>query len=350
MSQDLNRMLERFHKIAEGKTVSQPEARFRSYAITATRGGVGKTTLSFNLGWHLSRANRTILVDVCPQRNFTHILLGDTDLSNGPTIYEAIVGRFMPTDEVNLHDLVTSVSPHCPPFKGGSGTFVVPGSENLFLFPSLLYATIGNTTSMPAPTKRATIKRILESLSNLVMDLRNEFGAGKVLIDCSPFFGGATHLAWVAAEALIIPVRVDQPSVDALRLTLSLLREETSDLLRMNKEAGINHVPKVHAIAVTHCGWSRQFKYRPDRSTQACLSQIAAIAQENRQLFSSEDPIECIHVLDDFHASGRISGSERIPLAKLEVGKFHTVAGQRLQVNGAVVRYNREMEALAQTL
>ena len=350
MSQDLKRMLERFEDIAEGYEVARPKARFSTYAITAVRGGVGKTTLAFNLSWHLSRKCRTLLLDVCPQRNFTQMLLGDSVPKGGPTIYEAVVGKFMPMDEISPDDLATSVAPHCWPFKTGKGALLVPGSESLFLFPSLLYATIGNTANMPPTTKRATIKRILESLSSVIKDVHKTFPAEKVLIDCSPFFGGATHLAWVAAEALIIPVRVDQSSVDAFRLTLSLLREGTGDFLRMNKEAGIDHTPKVHAVAVTHCGWNRRKKFCPDRSTQVYLSQISDIAQENKDLFSSPDPIECIHLLDDFHQAGRISGSERIPLSMLQVGSFHTVERQRLQVNVSVERYQKELYALAETL
>ena len=46
--------------------------------------------------------------------------------------------------------------------------------------------------------------------------------AKKILIDTSSFFG-ATHLAWMAAEALIVPVRVDQSSLEALDLTLRMI-------------------------------------------------------------------------------------------------------------------------------
>jgi hypothetical protein len=171
--------------------------------------------------------------------------------------------------------------------------------------------------------------------------------ASKVLIDTSPFFGGATHLAWVAADALIIPVRVDQQSMDALRLTLDMLKNPDMDFLRLNKQAGINKVPKVHAIVMTHCGWNRQAAFTPDRSTQAYLTKVTEIVSEYAELFSSDDPIDAIHLLDDFHSAGRISGTERIPLAKLPVGESHTIEGQRLEVNQSVTRYQNELKSLA---
>jgi chromosome partitioning protein len=101
---------------------------------------------------------------------------------------------------------------------------------------------------------------------------------------------------------------------------------------------------------MTHCGWNRQAAFTPDRSTQAYLSQVIEIAKENAELFSCEDPVDAIHILDDFHSAGRISGSKRIPLAKLVVGDTHTIEGQRLEVNESLNRYQHEMKALASTL
>ena len=126
-----------------------------------------------------------------------------------------------------------------------------------------------------------------------------------------------------------------------------MLKNEDMDFLRLNRQAGITRLPKVQAIAMTHCGWNRQAPNTPDRSTQAYLGQVIDFAYENADLFSCDDPIDAIHVLDDFHAAGRISGSKRIPLAKLVVGDFHTVENQRLQVNESVERYQKELRSLA---
>lgn len=195
-----------------------------------------------------------------------------------------------------------------------------------------------------------TSRNILQSVEHLAATLRDHLKASKVLIDTSPFFGGATHLGWVAADALIIPVRVDQHSMEALKLTLSMLRNPEMDFLRLNKQAGVTKTPKIHAIAMTHCGWNRQSKFTPDRSTQAYLSQVIQIADDNADLFSCEDPIDAIHVLDDFHSAGRISGTKRIPLAKLNVGESHTIESQRLEVNESITRYQREMYSLASSI
>jgi chromosome partitioning protein len=195
-----------------------------------------------------------------------------------------------------------------------------------------------------------TSRNILQSVEKLANSLREHIKASKTLIDTSPFFGGATHLGWVAADALVIPVRVDQHSMEALKLTLSMLSRDEMDFLRLNRQAGIQKKAKVHAIVMTHCGWNRQAAFTPDRSTQAYLGQVLDIAYEYASLFSCDDPIDAIHLLDDFHAAGRISGSKRIPLAKLTVGESHTVEQQRLEVNESVTRYQKELKSLALTI
>jgi chromosome partitioning protein len=347
---DLDRLLERFKTIVNGGDVKCPDAKFSRYAVTNFRGGIGKSTLAFNLAWELSRRSSSLLVDTCPQCNFTQSLVGDDIEGLGTTIYDALLPKVMPgIPEVKVDDLIVSVPPHCTSFKGGQAVYVVPGSKELFLFPSLLYTQLSSAAGLGSRSKE-TSKNILRSIESLIDAIQRQLKLKKTLIDTSPFFGGATHLAWVAAEALIIPVRVDQHSMEALKLTLSMLTDKKMDYLRLNEQAGIKHTPKVHAIAMTHCGWNRQTTSTPDRSTQAYLSNVLEIVKQHADLFSSEDPVECIHLLDDFHSAGRISGTKRIPLAKLSVGESHTIEGQRLEVNVSISRYKNELKSLASSL
>jgi chromosome partitioning protein len=350
MNSELDHLLARFKKVVKGEEIALPTARFETYAITNFRGGIGKSTLAFNLAWEVSRHRKTLLLDLCPQRNFTQSLLGEDADQLQSTIYDALLPRVMAgTPQFSPDELVVSVPPSCITFKGGAGVHVVPGSKELFLFPSLLYTQISAAGNLGQRSQETT-RNILQSVEQLIAALKSHLKATKILIDTSPFFGGATHLGWVAADALIIPVRVDQHSMEALKLTLSMLREPSMDFLRINAQAGINKIPKIHAIVMTHCGWNRQTAFTPDRSTQAYLAQVIDIAKENAELFSCDNPIEAIHLLDDFHSAGRISGSKRIPLAKLTVGESHTIEGQRLEVNESLSRYQNEMQSLASSI
>jgi chromosome partitioning protein len=347
MSKMLATLIERFKTVVDGGEVPRPTDRFGTYAITNFRGGIGKSTLAFNLAYEVSRTNRTLLMDLCPQCNFTQSLLGDDIASVTKTVYDALLPQVMAgTPEISSDDLLVSVPPVCISFKGGQKVCAVPGSKDLFLFPSLLYTQLSAASQLGQRSKN-TMKNMLQSVQQIAANLGRDMRATKTILDTSPFFGGATHLGWVAADALIIPVRVDQHSMEALKLTLSMLRSSDMDFLRLNALAGIKKVPKIHAVVMTHCGWNRQTAFTPDRSTQAYLSQVIEIVTSNSELFSTENPLDCIHLLDDFHSAGRISGSKRIPLAELAVGQSHTIEGQRLEVNESLQRYQRELKSLA---
>jgi chromosome partitioning protein len=192
--------------------------------------------------------------------------------------------------------------------------------------------------------------RVLNSLRRIIEQASHTAKPEKILIDTSPFFGGATHLAWVAADALIIPVRVDQHSIEALRLTLGMLKNPRMDFQKFNAQAGLERHPKVHAIVMTHCGWNRQRPNTPDGSTRFFVERAIDVAKEFADVFSEADVSKCFYLLDDFHSSGRISGKQRIPLAKLESGKKYIVEGQRLEVNPSVDRYKREVANLTAAL
>lgn len=74
------------------------------------------------------------------------------------------------------------------------------------------------------------------------------------------------------------------------------------------------------------------------------------MAKDYSGVFSETNISNCFYLLDDFHSSGRISGHQRIPLAKLQSGKKYMVDGQRLEVNPSVDRYKKEVANLTVAL
>lgn len=351
MSQ-LDAVISRSADVQLGNPLPARSHKFETYAISNFRGGIGKSTISFNLAYELSEKNSTLVMDLCPQRNMTQSLLGE-DLSGfDQTIYDALLAEVTGTGEVDTDDLVVRVSAGNNSFLGKDRkkSFVIPGSQELFLFPSLLYSTLAQYSQLSGSRGQAPSARVLGAVAKIKEAATSKSKASKVLIDTSPFFGGATHLAWCAADALVIPVRVDQHSIEALKLTLQMLADPASEFHKFNTQAGINSTPKVHAIAMTHCGWSRQNKNSPDSSTKHFLQAAIDVANSYSQLFSEPDVADCFYLLDDFLSSGRISGKQRIPLAKLEAGQKFPVDGQRLEVNPSVDRYKKELKNLAAAL
>lgn len=348
---EIDAVLERSEAILGGAFEPNREKKFESYAVTNFRGGIGKSTLAFNLAYELSAVQTMLLVDTCSQRNFSQNVFGDNLLDFQRTLYDALVVGITNAGAFEIDEIIASVKAYCPAFAGHRLSYMIPGSTELFLFPSLLYSQLAQYAQISGVghTVQAS-KRVLTTLKRIIDEAQKKTKADKILVDTSPFFGGATHLAWSSVEALIIPVRVDQHSVEALRLTLDMLSKPNMDFHKFNKQAGIAHQPKVHAIVMTHCGWNRQKANTPDSSTRFFVERAIEIAKHYPEVFSEADISKCFYLLDDFHSSGRISGKQRIPLAKLQAGQKYMVEGQRLEVNPSVDRYKRELSNLAAAL
>lgn len=169
-------------------------------------------------------------------------------------------------------------------------------------------------------------------------------------MDTSPFYAGGTHLAWCAADAIIIPVRVDEHSIDSLELTLDLMSNPKRDFAIWNERAGGRTAPKVAAIVMTMVGSKSQLRAVPDRASRMYIERAIGIAKRYPALFDHSDPADAFVITDDFVSSGRISGAKSIPISKLKIGKFHLVEGKRLQVNLSVSRYQRELAYLASVI
>lgn len=346
----VDRIVEKSQTVLSGGDLFERSKKFDCYAVTCFRGGIGKSTLSFNLAFEIAKQRRVLLLDTCSQRNFSQNLLGDDLYAATKTIYDALVGQIAGTSRIDPEDLLYNVRMSCVPFRHGHNAYLIPGSSELYLFPSLLYSTLAQYSQLQPSLKAEASARVVNAIKTIIKEAQHEAKAEKTLIDTSPFFGGATHLAWAAADALIIPVRVDQHSIEALKLTLRMLNDKTMDFNKFNSQAGLTHRPSVHAIVMTHCGWNRQKANTPDSSTRFFVEKAIETAEEFAHLFSENDLEDCFYLLDDFHSSGRISGKQRIPITKLVSGTKYTIDNQRLEVNPSVDRYKKELQNLAEDI
>jgi chromosome partitioning protein len=125
-----------------------------------------------------------------------------------------------------------------------------------------------------------------------------------------------------------------------------MLSNPSKDFQMWNARAGGRETPRVAAIVMTMVGSKSRLRSTPDRASAMYIERAIEIADRFTQLFDG-DPAETLVVTDDFVSSGRISDAKSIPISQLIVGRFHSVEGKRLQVNGSVTRYQRELAYLA---
>lgn len=346
MTTGLARIIENHERSVEDGYIANIDFKYRTYAVSNLRGGIGKSTITFNLAWLMSQTAPTLVADVCPQRNLTESLMRGqvADLTISSALLPRVLG---PAFGTIPHDVSYRLSVLNDHFKIGKPSYFIPGSGSLFSFPSALYQQLQQAM---AANNTTAVRNILNSLGDLLNQEMDTKGCTKALIDCSPFYAGGTHLAWCAADALIIPVRVDEHSIDSLSLTLDMLTDPGSDFNNWAGRAGGMRQPRVAAIVMTMVGARSDQKGVKDRASQMYVERAYEIAAKRPQLFDVADPADAFVLTDDFMSAGRISGAEGIPIPRLRVGQFHRVSGRRIQVNQSQSKYKRELEYLAEVL
>jgi chromosome partitioning protein len=174
-------------------------------SIANQKGGVGKTTLTLNLGYGLARAGRKVLlIDVDPQFNLTFGLIGMNVLN-----YENNnVGTLM-TRESSVEDTIVKIT------------------ENLHLIPSHLNLSAKEIEIINAYNRE---RRLEKAISPVLPDY------DYVLIDNPPSMGIFLVNSLTASDYVLIPLELSYFGVIGMQLMFNLMamiREETNEGLTL---------------------------------------------------------------------------------------------------------------------
>lgn len=159
----------------------------RRETVVNQKGGVGKTTNTWNLGGVCAEAGlRTLIVDMDPQGNLT-TAAKKKRTSLPATLSAAMLGRW----------------------DGPARDLVIPVAERLDLIPSGLDMF---TLAKELHGARAAHDRLTRVLDQLEDDYDIAF------VDCPPSLDITTDNALLWAEGVVVPVDIDEFSLDALKL------------------------------------------------------------------------------------------------------------------------------------
>lgn len=342
----IDNIIDRQFEIANNTANTIKLPKHRIYAMCNLRGGIGKTTLSFNLSYLV---DNLLAVDTCPQGNLSYFY--DKDYGSG---YQTNVKDMLLPYLVPGLGKATRVAAYIGatnPYFADKNNYYIPSSEELYLLPSQLITAINQASGLQEPQRGQALKNILYSLKAEIERELKENNLNKCVIDTSPFFAGATQLAWYAADALVIPARTDQQSIKSLELLISTLTSPQSEFRKYLPENDMN-VPKIQMVVLTHCGWSTVAGARnePNQQTKIYLKKIYDILSKNRTLLTTGNPENHLYMLDDFLGSGRISSFESKPIELLKEGQTKVVDRLRASVNKSVDKCKNQLKYIAQQL
>ena len=205
----------------------------RVIALFNQSGGVGKSTLTMNLGYHLAqRRQRVLLVDMDPQASLTAFMgLESSELEK--TVYEAILlGEPLPIHK-DIHNMDLAAA-------------------NIDLSGAELELVVADMRDV----------RLKEALKPILKQY--DF----ILIDCPPSLGIISYITLVASTHVLIPIHTQYKSLKGTELLLSTISRVRSRANRKLQVAGV--IPTMHDARTLQGEMSLQ-------SIQEQLSKIGAI-------------------------------------------------------------------------
>ncbi|WP_328448660.1 ParA family protein [Amycolatopsis sp. NBC_00438] len=212
----------------------------RVVAVMNYKGGVGKTTLTANLGAvAAARGLRVLLLDLDPQTNLTFSFFTVDDwqnrLKDNRTIkqwYDSeILGR-----DISLADLVVTPERVNHVLRNSTGRLDLISSHlGLIDIDLELAALLGGSTTLDG-SKRKFLD--LHSCLRDALEDNHFDDYDLVLIDCAPNFGLVTKTAIVASEQILVPAKADYLST----LGLDYLAGNCAGLVQQFNDY-VNHKP-----------------------------------------------------------------------------------------------------------
>ena len=198
----------------------------KAVAIASYKGGVGKTTLTANIGAAIARLGRRVLmIDLDPQANLTFSFYRPetwrTDLADHRRTVKAWFESWRPeTAPPPLAGYVTTPSVVNAAVAAGGGTLDLLASHL-----SLGDIEMDLTARLGGARAHRSTRYYFDVYQRLATGLASfsTYDYDLVLIDCPPNFGVITRAAIAACDHLLIPARPDNLSTLGIEHLMSRL-------------------------------------------------------------------------------------------------------------------------------
>lgn len=207
------------------------------------KGGVSKTTTTFNIGWMLAELGyKVILVDADPQCNLTGVTLGlinvwppDDEIESDPDdvkgqeysqIQDKTQGFFHDNVERTLYGALKPafeseprlLEPvECVPVEGRPGLWILPGHLQLGEYEVTLSVAQEMSGSLLA------LRNVPGAINYLLRRTAEALDADFVLVDMSPSLGALNQNIVATSDLLFVPTSPDFFSIMALRSLARIL-------------------------------------------------------------------------------------------------------------------------------
>jgi len=186
---------------------------YKTIALFNHKGGVSKTTTTFNLGWMLAeKGYRVVMIDTDPQCNLSGLVLDYDSSKEFDAFYSGhpnanIKAALAPAFEAQPR-LVEAVE--CVKVKGREGLLLVPGHVNL----SEYEVTLGIAQELSGSLQ--ALKNLPGAFHFFLGRLAEAQEADYILIDMSPSLGAMNQNFLMSSDCFLVPTAPDYFNVMAI--------------------------------------------------------------------------------------------------------------------------------------
>lgn len=182
------------------------------------KGGVSKTTSTFNIGWMIAEmGHKVLLVDADPQCNLTALFLGES------------FDKYYDSEETKLENIMDGVRPafsgtptaikpvECPKATRNENLFLLAGHMNLSEYDAQLNFAFTASQAM------LSLQSLPGSFNDLIEKTAKSVNADYVFIDLNPGLSTINQDLFLISEAFIIPTNPDTFSLMAIKSLSAIL-------------------------------------------------------------------------------------------------------------------------------
>ncbi len=278
------------------------------------KGGVGKTTMVYNIAWMLSEmGKRVIIMDLDPQSNLSALFLDPERLD------EILLDE---TESLTVLDAITPITEG----NGYSGAHIEKINENIGL-------VVGNLSLSTFEDKLsdAWLKcldgdiysfKIISIFHTIIQDVCEQWKADLVLVDVGPNLGAINRAVLVSTSHIVIPVGSDLFSLQGVKnLGTTLKKWQGGWGLRASKN------PKPEKIIIPHQAMKAigyvvmQYTAKESRPVKSYLKWANRIPKIYEQFVLDREKEENVQVEDDPNCIGLLKHYRSLAPMSMEARK-----------------------------
>ncbi len=310
----------------------------KSICLFNHKGGVSKTTTTFNLGWTLAdQGKRVLIVDLDSQCNLTGLVLGFSAIDE-----DQMESFYRDRNNLTLQPIVESLINGVTPESliasnksnvlktGNANLFLLPGHLNISDLDSQISVALKIATGIPAT------KNIPGALPKVLQLIADGINADYVLYDLSPNVGGLNEVMLMSSDHFIVPTSPDYFCLQAINSLAKNITKWHSEIRQFKESHGFdNKMFPIKNAPIFLGAIQQRFRPRNDKPSTSFKNWIDKIRNSiNNTLVPDLQKIGC--VVDRQRMEKSLSGTNLQPYDLAQISDFNSLIAISQQLSKPV--------------